>query len=480
MSAPTGSTHTPSLSAKVRSVKEILEDPDLTIPEYQRPYSWQPQQARQLVWDILRFQELGEYRIGTFIVHPNSTSENSKDSRLDIVDGQQRYLTFALIALALDGTSDRSQRGSIAQRITIPARFDGVSDDNLRANFEALRETVSPWREDERRKFAAFFLNQCNVVELQVAGLDGAFQMFDSQNTRGKPLFPIDLLKAHHLREMSRAGLPRERVLQKVRNWEAAPPSEINHVIGGILYPIKKWSANEPVPSRGFTDRDINMFKGLNHLQVQEPHPWAQQLLLAREFLAQFNTANSTLIRSNLLPQLEYPFQILQPIIDGEMFFELVSHYLAMARQAGVGTSDKDDTRNVSPEVRDLVVKLAEVPLGTGNRYLRELFDCLLIAHADRFGWAETGKVARRLVQHAFRLRALYRVQHASVDNYARGSHRVKAPNLFTLIASSYDPALTGAETVSFTGLETDEKNRVSALGPLASEYLLPSEGAES
>ena len=32
---------------------------------------------------------------------------------------------------------------------------------------------------------------------------DEAFQMFDSQNTRGRALYPTDLLKAFHIRERS-------------------------------------------------------------------------------------------------------------------------------------------------------------------------------------------------------------------------------------------------------------------------------------
>ena len=41
------------------------------------------------------------------------------------------------------------------------------------------------------------------VVVLTVTELTEAFQLFDSQNTRGKALYPHDLLKAYHLREIS-------------------------------------------------------------------------------------------------------------------------------------------------------------------------------------------------------------------------------------------------------------------------------------
>ena len=109
-----GTGRSGSLTANVMTVADALRDPRLRIPEYQRPYTWSTTNTGQLVEDIRRFRAAASYRIGTMIVH-------AEDGWLDIVDGQQRYMTFALIALALQevlgDTAERAehQRAAVAQ-----------------------------------------------------------------------------------------------------------------------------------------------------------------------------------------------------------------------------------------------------------------------------------------------------------------------------------------------------------------------------
>ncbi|RKW99274.1 hypothetical protein D9C01_13160 [Corynebacterium diphtheriae] len=52
-----------------------------------------------------------------------------------------------------------------------------------------------------------YFLDHCTLVRLVVNDLDAAFQMFDSQNTRGRALLPTDLLKAYHLPRLWRGHI---------------------------------------------------------------------------------------------------------------------------------------------------------------------------------------------------------------------------------------------------------------------------------
>jgi hypothetical protein len=57
-------------------------------------------------------------------------------------------------------------------------------------------------------------------VIINVDKVEEAFQLFDSQNTRGKELDPHDLLKAYHLREMKRYPYEMEHA---VTNSSATP-----------------------------------------------------------------------------------------------------------------------------------------------------------------------------------------------------------------------------------------------------------------
>ena len=62
--------------------------------------------------------------------------------------------------------------------------------------------------------------------------MNEAFQLFDSQNTRGKALDPHALLKAYHLREMK--DTPYEMV-RAVEKWEAKEPKELRELFNLYL-----------------------------------------------------------------------------------------------------------------------------------------------------------------------------------------------------------------------------------------------------
>ena len=70
----------------------------MKIPEYQRPYKWSARNVNQLLDDIedamARNKEV--YRVGTLILH-----HDVKEDTWNIVDGQQRTITFSLILKCL-------------------------------------------------------------------------------------------------------------------------------------------------------------------------------------------------------------------------------------------------------------------------------------------------------------------------------------------------------------------------------------------
>lgn len=442
--------------ANVQSVEDILTA-NLRIPAYQRPYTWTLKNVDQLVSDIQHFRSSGHYRLGTFILNPDPSSEHNPDSKhsapaLDIVDGQQRYLTFGLIILALSARShhlDKVLAQSLQSRIEnieLPIRDDGQSETNLRQNFVHLQQLISDWSPQELSDFTEFFLKECSVVVLEVYDLDAAFQLFDSQNTRGKALYPTDLLKAYHLREFSRTNPSRDAILEAVRQWDAIEPEEIEHLFAAVLFPIKQWSTHMPVPPGGFTSEHVDLFKGIR--ESDDQYRWAQAALMAKATVDRYRAENDTLRRYGVVKEFEFPFQILQPVLDGEMFFRMVHHYIAETRRAGIhrgATKDSGPEESAgAQELQDLLGVLHDLPDGTGNRYIRELFDCLLMAYIDRFGWHKTNHAAWKLAKYAYLLRVkLERVNMQSINNHALGTHqRVQKEyeNLFAKIALAQTP----------------------------------------
>lgn len=454
----TSSSERQQFRAHVKSVEEILIA-NLQIPAYQRPYTWTLKNVNQLISDIQHFRSSGHYRLGTFILNPTPLSEptqhhNTGEQALDIVDGQQRYLTFGLIILALSTRADELESvlakslKSRLQEIKIPVRNDGQSEKNLRENYTHLQQVILSWTPQELTDFTEFFLKECSVVVLEVYDLDAAFQLFDSQNTRGKALYPTDLLKAYHLREFRQTAASRETILETVRRWDAIEPEEIEHLFAAVLFPIKRWSTYLPVPVDGFTSEHVDLFKGIR--EGKEQYRWAQTALMAKATVDRYREDNETLRRYGVVNEFEFPFQILQPILDGEMFFRMVEHYISEARKAGITRvpTNQSKPQDFPPaqELSDLLTILDSIPAGTGNRYIRELFDCLLMAYLDRFGWHETGQAATSLAKYAFMLRIeLDRVNKQSINNHALGTHdRVQKAqeNLFAKIGLAQSPAI--------------------------------------
>ena len=91
------------LNNKVSVIEDgmSLNNVVLKIPEYQRPYKWTAKNANQLLDDIIDAMNSNKevYRVGTLILHKDGEDYN-------IVDGQQRTITFSLLLKALSGEMD--------------------------------------------------------------------------------------------------------------------------------------------------------------------------------------------------------------------------------------------------------------------------------------------------------------------------------------------------------------------------------------
>lgn len=88
----------PQLAA-IGKYLSIDEDTVFVIPEYQRAYSWTKENCDKLWQDILDYSEAGSkdnYFFGTVIVNCQDN-----DTRLALIDGQQRTTTFYLLLKAL-------------------------------------------------------------------------------------------------------------------------------------------------------------------------------------------------------------------------------------------------------------------------------------------------------------------------------------------------------------------------------------------
>lgn len=424
---------------KIISVGELLADPSLTIPQYQRPYKWTGRNINQLFSDIAMHMDKSSYRLGTIVFH----QENGKKN---IVDGQQRIITLllaahALIKLARNKTKrrdlleqldalDLQKRNERNEIINLSFKSD-VSKTNIHNNYLEISRIVE--RSDFTEGHIDFLLNKCAVVTFTLNDVSEAFQFFDSQNARGRDLEPHDLLKAFHLREFSDAD--KALKAQTVSRWENSETEALAALFSQYLYRIRNWSKDSS--ARYFGKEDAPLFKGVN-LETVGRYPYVEQLRMAHHFVDHYNGQYERQIDGHTL---RFPFHLDQIIINGRRFFEMIAHYQEM-----INLFNERSASNAhflaDKKLEGFAVKIMEKINNyegrnrTGDRYVRTIFDCLLIYYIDKFGYVQISRAIEKIFIWAYSLRLKMQVvQLASMDNH------VLQHNLFMVIKEATRPS---------------------------------------
>lgn len=345
--------------ARILSVEELLKL-NLVIPSYQRPYKWTEKNIRELILDIQKGIEDAnkhpnfKYRVGTVILYQENDTKP-----YEIVDGQQRILSFLLLKLCLN-PGFRCSRCSL-----LSATFsDKVTLGNLHSNSDRIREWCSSVDAGVKEAFDKALSDVLEVVVLTVGELSEAFQLFDSQNTRGRELYPHDLLKAYHLREIH----DKYDMQRAVLKWESKDPKAIRELFDNYLFPLWNWSKRRR--SSRFTAAEIDLYKGI---EVSSGYTYAHRANKAMPY-----------------------FLLSEPLISGRDFFEMVDHYMQMLhsiKQELVENPDLGDVKKLliedpnkvdrvnTPEELDKACKSSS----TGMNHARNLFFCALLCYYDRF-----------------------------------------------------------------------------------------------
>ena len=409
------------------TVRELLSRSELRIPDYQRPYAWSERNVAELVEDIRQFTASGgDYRIGTVILHRHKDEHGNEV--LDVVDGQQRLTTLHLLVRVLrDSGSDPSRRDITR----LPLSPFGVEQTRTRIkeNHALLARLIADWKPDDARSFADAVLLQCGVVVVILTDLDEAFQMFDSQNARGRALYPTDLLKAFHLREIG--GTLRDATTKReiVELWEDIPAAHVNALFSEYLFKIRRWSSGRPVPNDGFSASDIGLFKGIRERDASnEENHWARAYVYAKNYTDDFRSENATLVRFRMMGPVDYPHQIDHPVLNGETFFRMVSHYYGLGVRLGLHAFDDDrlpsDLRPLlgtgrSPKVEPIDKQSRPGRGPSRYAYIRGLLDALLLYYQDRFGSQERDRFATLAARFVMVPRATrFAVKRETVNNH--------------------------------------------------------------
>ena len=303
-----------TIDSNVNSIDNV----ELCIPNYQRPYKWSAKNALQLFDDIVEAKNANKevYRVGTLILH----EENGK---FNIVDGQQRTITFSLLLKAFDSALT-------LKFLQEPLTKNPDNIHNVPTNFNALLRRIKNISEaKEQTDLFEYIKNNCEMIVVITDNLSEAFQFFDSQNTRGKKLYPHDLLKAYHLREMNH--LDAEITEKTVKQWEDMDQKALSSLFSDYLYRLKEWVKGNKAWE--LNEQNIQKFKGITKT---DNFSYAQFYKGAFVYAEMVN--NSAMPFVSGMRNLK-PFQIDTPIIAGKPFFDYAKHYFDIL--ADIQNNDK-------------------------------------------------------------------------------------------------------------------------------------------
>jgi hypothetical protein len=196
-----------------QNLKDIFEDPEIqkiTVPSYQRAYSWEEKQLDQFIGDLIEMtsKEKGYY-FGHFIF------EKSNDN-FQVIDGQQRITTFILFLIACNRKNQYLQYKHFIDKFST-VDYDDLLFLKIKSNesIEILpdNKTLSISRIDFALKY---FNKQFDTKKLILDSIDKyievlldshisthvtedkavAVQIFELHNSRGVKLNTIEKVKA--------------------------------------------------------------------------------------------------------------------------------------------------------------------------------------------------------------------------------------------------------------------------------------------
>jgi hypothetical protein len=216
--------------------KVFSSDYDFGIPDYQRPYSWETEQASQLLADLedaLDRDDDEPYFLGSIVL-----VKQPGKAMAEVIDGQQRLTTLTILLsvlreltsneeLATDLGDMLREKGNIVQglqprprlrlrqrdaafftqHVQQPGGLDAVLKGSAQpgndaqkavcANTLALHGALVGWPEERRLALVQLLGNRTYLVVVSTPDLVSAHRIFSVMNSRGLDLTPADIFKAN-------------------------------------------------------------------------------------------------------------------------------------------------------------------------------------------------------------------------------------------------------------------------------------------
>ena len=236
----------------IKTVQEIVADNyEFIIPVYQRPYVWDDEEIKKLLGDILNTfntdSNNSNYFVGnTYVI---KSSNKIRENQYELIDGQQRFTTFWLIANAFQLLDIKTEMTDYLE-ITYPnktkdIRFDfdirievanylkGLLDSSSYLRFSDVSEKeflkfiakgvetikhfiTSEIKEEQRANFGNYIYKNVRFVFNVAPKNTDLNALFTALGTSGIQLQQSDILKARLLEKVSK-----DSRIKYSKIWEA-------------------------------------------------------------------------------------------------------------------------------------------------------------------------------------------------------------------------------------------------------------------
>lgn len=397
---------------------------NLAIPEYQRPYRWTEVQVQRLLQDYQHYlKDISQsnadyaYYLGSVILH-----QSEEHGSLNIIDGQQRLTTLALISYVQSLDTDSSFELSLS--------YDSPeSQQQIMHNLAWLQANVS-------EQLTHFDTNKINLTLVVTRSEDDAYRFFETQNTGGVRLAGPDIIKAHHLR-----AIERNQQNQFASKWEAL--GDLNPVVGTLIKG-RYWQKlyKREVPSH----RQPQRVRAAIVNELGESTNKGEDIAFGR--LQRVYKPDGGQIDK----QAQQGYEMRQPLNAGinaihylTYFEELRSKYLVENNKPLNSTKNLTEFNHF---YQNLICKL------DGCSYVKGLYDTCLLLYISQFGEQHLAIAAKKLfrVVYSPRVNNQKAVREDSISAFVR-----KNPVLDWIVAS-YTPEMCFTFLDRFT-LNVDPAN---------------------
>lgn len=411
----------------------------LTIPEYQRPYTWRSKELRKLLNDLLDYFNIisnkktnsgtiHNYYLGSIILHQESNDDKTK--RLNIIDGQQRITTLAILAHWL---KHQSQPNIIYNSPS--------SQQQILENFDDLNKCLNELNKQHELNLKDLInFDNINVTLVVTDSEDDAYRFFETQNTGGIRLNGADIIKAHHLRAIQINNQD-----NYARQWEAL--GEIAPVLNSIMK-VRYWNQYrkyEKLPSHRYPilvkDEIVKeLADDCNNQSIDN---------IAYRNIQYIKQDSGWLINTP-----ESGFAMRQPLNSGINTIDYLTYFSNLKQTLLIKNSKVPNQEAFNNFYSDDIIQDTE-----GTVFLKDLFDSTLLLYISQFGTNQLFEAALWLFRIVYSIRVINQqsVRESSIPSFVEKHH------LFDMIMMSFNHQqlinLLKRYTYPFDSSNTEDRN---------------------